>query len=238
MLPDEVYATATSIFIVKRKPAHDKIDVNSYNVKVLTTKSCFMPLEKHVVVHYAGPSDSAKRPAKRPRGFQVNGVDTASGLQFGEMSSETMAEALAAPPPQTAKTDAVPPTAAAQPTAPKAKPASWAALVGGGRTVTPVASQNAGPSSSNGDQSDIEALTPRSSTQSLPPVSSSSSKNAPRPVINYAAAAAASKHLSSQEDLIKLLTEGMRGRPKEAIPFNTPRGLINTGNMCFANTVS
>jgi len=63
-------------------------------------------------------------------------------------------------------------------------------------------------------------------------------KSPPKP-INYAAAAAAAAGsiMSPHEELIRLLGEGMR-RPREIAPVAVARGLINTGNMCFANTVS
>lgn len=64
---------------------------------------------------------------------------------------------------------------------------------------------------------------------------------------NYAAAAMSSVP-SPHEELIKLLSEGvssLRGTGatvglsvKEKEALMVPRGLINTGNMCFANTVS
>jgi ubiquitin carboxyl-terminal hydrolase 10 len=134
----------------------------------------------------------------------------------------------------------------------KPKPSSWAALFGkpGSKVSAPVDTLSAGPSSIRASPSksnrsldtdaisDVETVTPRSSAVALPPPSAGSTTSTSRPVINYAAAAAASKHLSPQEDLIKLLTEGLRGRPRDPLPNNIPRGLINTGNMCFANTVS
>jgi ubiquitin carboxyl-terminal hydrolase 10 len=46
--------------------------------------------------------------------------------------------------------------------------------------------------------------------------------------------------LSPQEELAKLLIDGVpigKGKAKEGT-LTLPRGLINTGNMCFANTVS
>lgn len=46
--------------------------------------------------------------------------------------------------------------------------------------------------------------------------------------------------MSPQEELAKILAEGVAGlgKGKGKEPMVVPRGLINTGNMCFANTVS
>jgi hypothetical protein len=236
------------ILVVTRRPAHDKIAVNTYDKKSLITKNMESPEAREVVVHYEKKSDPVQRTARKPRGFQIKGEDTGFGLNFGDMTSDMMATALATPAPQV-KTEVTPPTPVAQPTAPKAKPVSWAALVGGGRSIAPVDTLSTGPSSIRASpsksvvsldhdaQSDLETVTPKSAAQALPPTSTGSAKKGPRPAINYAAAAAASK-LSPQEDLVKLLTEGMRGRQREPLPLNNPRGLVNTGNMCFANTVS
>ncbi|GMK59911.1 hypothetical protein CspeluHIS016_0901280 [Cutaneotrichosporon spelunceum] len=59
----------------------------------------------------------------------------------------------------------------------------------------------------------------------------------PRPAFNYAAAAAVGAPLSPAEDLARLLTEGLRARPVRPAQPIIPRGLVNTGNMCFANTI-
>ena len=139
---------------------------------------------------------------------------------------------------------------------PKVKPASWAALLKAPvkHSAIPIpSSQSKSPSPAKSitplaPESDAglprlpttpsnEADTPRSVVTQLPPSTGASAASAPRPVFNYAAAAAAGATLTPQEDLARLLTEGLKGRPREA-SLCLPRGLINTGNMCFANTVS
>lgn len=149
------------------------------------------------------------------------------------------------------------PTPAAAPAPPvaKPKPSSWAALLGGGKAKQAAPSETAslGPSSvrvspsksviSLLTETDIptsDPATPKSVAPSLPPPSTGvSATNGPRPAFNYAAAAAAGKNLSPENELVKLLTEGLKARSqKPAAQANVPRGLVNTGNMCFANTVS
>jgi ubiquitin carboxyl-terminal hydrolase 10 len=137
----------------------------------------------------------------------------------------------------------------------KPKPSSWAALLGGGKAKQAAPSETAslGPSSirvspsksvislmTDTDAPVSDPVTPKSAAPSLPPPSTGvSATNGPRPAFNYAAAAAAGKNLSPENELVKLLTEGLKARSqKPTLPANVPRGLVNTGNMCFANTVS
>lgn len=136
----------------------------------------------------------------------------------------------------------------------KPKPTSWAALLGGGKAkAAPSETASMGPSSvrvspsksiiSLMTETDIpisDPVTPKSAAPSLPPPSSGvSATNGPRPAFNYAAAAAAGKNISPENEIVKLLTEGLKTRSqKPALQANVPRGLVNTGNMCFANTVS
>ncbi|WRT63814.1 uncharacterized protein IL334_000739 [Kwoniella shivajii] len=131
----------------------------------------------------------------------------------------------------------------------KAKPFSWASLVRGPAASSsstpsklpspakstislPAQESKAGPSRL--PVSDVSPTSPSSVTGTLtspPPVEK---KKAP---FNYAAAAAAGAAMSPQEELAKLLSEGVKGKGKETGQATVPRGLINTGNMCFANTI-
>jgi hypothetical protein len=135
---------------------------------------------------------------------------------------------------------------------PKAKPSSWAALLKPKtQALAPSDNLSVGPSSvrvspsksviSLATETDAvtenEAVTPRSIAPSLPPSTGLSTAPGPRPAFNYAAAAASGKGLSPHDDLLNLLTQGIKGRSKVPSP-NVPRGLINTGNLCYANTVS
>ena len=142
-------------------------------------------------------------------------------------------------------------SAPAQPAAPKVKPSSWAALLHTGSTAPSTAASTvptrapsvtfsspaeAGPSRLPASPS-AEPTTPKSTASALPPTSTGprpASSN--RPSFNYAAAAAAAAGLTPQEELAKILAEGVKGKGKDV--GVVPRGLINTGNMCFANTVS
>lgn len=135
---------------------------------------------------------------------------------------------------------------------PKAKPSSWAALLKPKTQAhLPSDTLSAGPSSvrvspsksvislatETDAQTEVDPVTPRSVAPSLPP-SASAGTPAPRPAFNYAAAAAVGRGITPQDELLKLLTEGLKARPKGPPTASVPRGLINTGNMCYANTVS
>lgn len=154
------------------------------------------------------------------------------------------------------------PARAPAPAPSPAKPRSWAALL---KTPTPSSPSTPGavPSSSASVTSTTEAgpSRPRPSTsaspstpnltanvnglQLSPPTQGQQQQQAK--TFNYAAAAMSSVP-SPHEELIKLLSEGvssLRGTGttvglsvKEKEALMVPRGLINTGNMCFANTVS
>jgi hypothetical protein len=136
--------------------------------------------------------------------------------------------------------------------APKAKPVSWAALLKPKSLAQlPSDSLSAGPSSvrvspsksvislatETDAQTEVDAVTPKSVAPSLPP-SATASGAAPRPAFNYAAAAAIGRGITPQDELLKMLTDGLKIRPKGPPTSSVPRGLINTGNMCYANTVS
>lgn len=144
-----------------------------------------------------------------------------------------------------------------------AKPRSWAALL---KTPTHSSPSTPGavPSSSASVSSTTEAgpSRPRPSTSTSPstpnltptvnglaqpqssPQAQGGQPQQQAKTFNYAAAAMSSVP-SPHEDLVKLLSEGVssiRGpvglTAKEKEALMVPRGLINTGNMCFANTVS
>lgn len=198
--------------------------------------------------------------AQQPKGTKGVDLDSSASAQFKSVVAESAAEQ-----PQTAQSSAprpVPvaevaaasetpePTPAPQPAAPKAKPFSWAALVKAPTASTPAssapsrtpsttfsASAEAGPSRLPSSPS-TETTTPKKNDTPLPPSSAtpSAGKPASKPAFNYAAAAAAAAGLTPQEELAKILSEGVKGKGKETM--TVPRGLINTGNMCFANTVS
>jgi ubiquitin carboxyl-terminal hydrolase 10 len=136
--------------------------------------------------------------------------------------------------------------------APKAKPSSWAALLKPKTHAhVPSDTMSAGPSSvrvspsksvislatETNAQTEVDPITPRSVAPSLPP-SASAGTPGPRPAFNYAAAAAIGRGITPQDELLKLLTDGLKVRPKGPPTASVPRGLINTGNMCYANTVS
>ncbi|BEI86095.1 hypothetical protein CcaverHIS002_0603820 [Cutaneotrichosporon cavernicola] len=169
-------------------------------------------------------------------------------IVFGEVTSAPPTPVVTSPVPT--PTSPVPTPASPVPTpAPRAatpakvKPSSWASLLRApGTGSTPVGS--AGPSSTLVSPSKTNVSlpseapeTPRSTAAPSLPPSTGPAPAKPRPAFNYAAAAAVGAPLSPAEDFARLLTEGLRARPVRPAQPIIPRGLINTGNMCFANTI-
>lgn len=109
-----------------------------------------------------------------------------------------------------------------------------------GPSRRPTSPLSEGPTTPKAPQAQLPSAPSSVSAKAPPPSTGAASSKAPRPVFNYAAAAAAGANLSPQEELAKLLIDGVpigKGKAKEGT-LTLPRGLINTGNMCFANTVS
>jgi len=116
-----------------------------------------------------------------------------------------------------------------KPASVKAIPKSWAALLH--------------PTSTSASKSAIGVAATSSTTSASGSGTDGAPKGpgtAPGRVSGYASAAASS-HRNAELDLGKLLSEGVGGLPLSAGASglaSVPRGLINTGNMCFANSVS
>ena len=187
--------------------------------------------------------DQAKMGVKRTEG---------SSLVFGSLM-EGLKESLSSSALMAPSADVSAPTLELTPTVPLApsKPTSWASLfnsagkpfsrsssIPSSMVVSPSKSVMSLATESEAATSRVstEPTTPRSTALTLPASTGASVASAPRPVFNYAAAAAAGVNLTPQEELSKILTDGLRSRHKDT-PMCLPRGLINTGNMCFANTV-
>jgi ubiquitin carboxyl-terminal hydrolase 10 len=215
-----------------------EVQGNSYNYRLA---KCIP--ENVAVEHIEGRRRRRSSDGRsKPQGKAVLAFGTKGGrphpdvsLVFGEITSAPATPVVTSPVPTPA------PAPRAAPPAAKAKPSSWASLLRPAG-ATPVGS--AGPSSTLVSPSKTNVSlpseapeTPRSTAPSLPP-SHGPAPAKPRPACNYAAAAAVGAPLSPAEDLARLLTEGLRTRSVRPAQPIRPRGLINTGNMCFANTVS
>lgn len=262
----------------RRRPRHDAFTENSYLPSLVKDAAQHHVQETPEDSLTEKPEGGSAR--RGPRKGRVlismgNGDDTAmrihdAALVFGELTASEIPAIVirstpkAAPTTLSETTEAATATAAqesvtppvpqpAAPSAPKPKPSSWAALLGGGKgQAKSIETASLAPSSlvvspskssvsllTETDAQTSDPVTPRSAAPSLPPPSTGvSTANGPRPAFNYAAAAAAGKNLSPENELTKLLTDGLKARPKAPLQASVPRGLINTGNMCFANTVS
>ena len=114
----------------------------------------------------------------------------------------------------------------------KAAPKSWAALL----HPTPTSASK----SAIGVAATSSTTSASGSGTDGAPKGPGTASSVPGRVSGYASAAASS-HRNAELDLGKLLSEGVGGLPLSAGASglaSVPRGLINTGNMCFANSVS
>jgi len=117
----------------------------------------------------------------------------------------------------------------------KVAPKSWAALLRPSVSASAKASDAARSTSGSAEP-------PTGGSASAGQAGPTEGGGKPVKPIGYAAATAAgSASRSGEMDLGKLLSEGVGGLPLSAGAAglaSVPRGLINTGNMCFANSVS
>ncbi|WVQ76168.1 hypothetical protein IAR50_005824 [Cryptococcus sp. DSM 104548] len=136
--------------------------------------------------------------------------------------SEAKSEPTIAPTPPTVATTPAP---ASAPVAPS-KPKSWAALL---QPSTP-------PSTSTTPSKPTSPSKAPASDASSPAQPTPQPAQPAAPKFSYAGAASSSIP-SPHDELIKLLSEGVTIKGKKREAALVPRGLINTGNMCFANTI-
>ncbi|WVW81815.1 hypothetical protein I302_103812 [Kwoniella bestiolae CBS 10118] len=213
--------------------------------------------EKKVKRSKKGKKDASKKKIifvfgahKRSSKSQAN--NEAKKLVFGEVDSTELevptspvkislpAAEESAPAPETKSSTSSSETSTPQP---KVKPSSWAALVRGPSAASSSAtpSKAASPARSSTSLPNVEneagpsrLPSTETNTDTAPAVAPVEKKKAP---FNYAAAAAVGATMTPQEELARLLSEGVKGKGKENTQATLPRGLINTGNMCFANTI-
>ncbi|ODN88069.1 hypothetical protein L198_06825 [Cryptococcus wingfieldii CBS 7118] len=162
--------------------------------------------------------------AKEPETVEVEEVEekpVQAPAPIAEPQTKTVekSEPEVAPTPPTAAT----PAPASTPVAPP-KPRSWAALL---QPSTPSASTT--PSKTT---SPSKAPSPNDGPAPAGPQPAQPAA----PKFSYAGAASSSIP-SPHEMLIKLLSEGVPSKGGKREGALVPRGLINTGNMCFANTI-
>lgn len=174
--------------------------------------------------------------AKQAKAAAVSASAKVAEPIVSEPAEPTSTEAIPAEPtstPAPASSSPAPPAPPAPPV--KAAPKSWAALLRPSVSASAKASDAARSTSGSAEPPTGESA---SAAQAVP------AEGGGKPVkpIGYAAAAAAgSASRSGELDLGKLLSEGVGGLPLSAGAAglaSVPRGLINTGNMCFANSVS
>jgi hypothetical protein len=141
-------------------------------------------------------------------------------------------ETAPAPSTESASTPSTESAPVSTPAPVKVAPKSWAALLRPSQTAASKSAIGVAASSSTTSVSG-------SGTDSAPNGPGAAS-SVPGRAPGYASAAASS-HRNAELDLGKLLSEGVGGLPLSAGASglaSVPRGLINTGNMCFANSVS
>jgi hypothetical protein len=142
-----------------------------------------------------------------------------------------------------ATTTPAPPSLASPPPPVKLAPKSWAALLRPSVSASTKASDAVRPTLSGSVEYATEA---QSESESAGKAGATGDSGKPAKPVGYAAVAAAGSAAwgasrSGELDLGKLLSEGVGGLPLSAGAAglaSIPRGLINTGNMCFANSVS
>ncbi|WWC58142.1 uncharacterized protein I303_100677 [Kwoniella dejecticola CBS 10117] len=254
------------------RPDHTSEASNSYAANLakiipsaVKTETINVHNTKRIVRRSKGSKEATKRTAifalgdQKKRTTSPRASDGAKKLAFGEIDASefiNLAPSVQVHAPTILTATAT--TADSQTSAPsseistpivKAKPASWAALVGGSSRAPSVSSSSKVPSpakstaslpitENEAGPSRLPSSEPTSTTDNV--VSSPSPAPAPekkKAPFNYAAAAASGASMTPQEELAKLLSEGVKGKAKENTQATLPRGLINTGNMCFANTI-
>lgn len=192
---------------------------------------------------------SIRERAKQAKSAAEEAVRDAAKVEPATEASTQSAEATSTPTEQTTAPAPTSPAPVSQPPPPpvKAAPKSWAALLRPSAPATTSTLSDAARPALSGPSSSGELLSEdhnesEGASKSGPPTETGK----PRPT-GYAAAAAAGAAAwgaagrSGELDLGKLLSEGVGGLPLSAGAAglaSVPRGLINTGNMCFANSVS
>ncbi|KAK4689408.1 ubiquitin carboxyl-terminal hydrolase 10, partial [Tremellales sp. Uapishka_1] len=156
------------------------------------------------------------------------------------LASELRSQSQSTQPQQSAPSSPSPSEPISQPR-PSVKPVSWAALLRSSQPTPnpsiPSSSILPSPAKSSTPLPEVEIEAGPSSPKAAPIAPAIATPPlVPKP-FNYAAAAATGAP-TPQEELSRLLVEGIVGRKeiggKSAALM---RGLINTGNMCFANTI-
>lgn len=260
-MPRQKKTSSDPVRLRPHRPAHDAEGGNSYAAHL----SRFVPASVKSESVSADGETAPRRTTKgrpRPRGKAVYAVGVKGGRQppphraltFGDVITEPLSHepadesktpAVATPTPAAPSAEASASTPAPAPVRSPApapvKPSSWASLLRSSQpaksaTGTPNSLSVAASSTLPSPSKSIDSLPAESVASRVPPSDGRSTPRSP-PAKPSSWAAAVGAPPTPAEDLARLLTDGLSSRPAGAPAPIVPRGLINTGNMCFANTV-
>lgn len=262
-MPRRQKLTSDPVRLRPHRPAPDA-EGNSYAAHLSRFVPASVKSES---VPAANNDDSPRWSSKgssKPRGKAVYAVGVKGGRQppphrpltFGDVISEplphesadesktpvvTTPKAATRTAETPAATPAPAPVRSPAPAPAPVKPSSWASLL---RSTHPAKSATGTPNSLSvaasstlpSPSKSIDSLPAESVTSRVPPSEGRSTPRSPPPKPSSWAAAVGAPPTPA-EDLARLLTDGLTSRPAGPPAPIVPRGLINTGNMCFANTV-
>lgn len=261
-MPRQKKLSADPVRLRPHRPAHDAEGGNSYAAHLARFVPASVMSESVSADSESAPRRTSKGRSK-PRGKAVYAVGVKGGRQAPPHRALAFGDVITEPlPREPAEEPKTPAVATPTPAAPSAelsasttvpapvrspapapvKPSSWASLLRSSQPAksaagTPNSLSVAASSTLPSPSKSIDSLPAESVASRVPPSDGRSTPRSP-PAKPSSWAAAVGAPPTPAEDLARLLTDGLTGRPAGAPAPIVPRGLINTGNMCFANTVS